>query len=78
MTIYEPQITWYGSIIHRITGAGLATGKYCLEWMWMLLVQLMQGSSMQKVGNSRELASPGLEAIKTEEGICEKCSKRRR
>ncbi|TPX30709.1 hypothetical protein SmJEL517_g05792 [Synchytrium microbalum] len=28
MTIYEPQITWYGSIIHRITGAGLAAGFY--------------------------------------------------
>ncbi|TPX53058.1 hypothetical protein SeMB42_g01032 [Synchytrium endobioticum] len=28
MTIYEPQITWYASIMHRITGAGLATGFY--------------------------------------------------
>ncbi|ORY01843.1 hypothetical protein K493DRAFT_312237 [Basidiobolus meristosporus CBS 931.73] len=27
-TIYQPQITWYGSIIHRITGAGFATLFY--------------------------------------------------
>ncbi|CAG7849092.1 Succinate dehydrogenase cytochrome B subunit, mitochondrial Flags: Precursor [Serendipita indica DSM 11827] len=28
MTIYEPQITWYGSIAHRITGVGLSVGMY--------------------------------------------------
>jgi hypothetical protein len=28
MTIYEPQITWYASIFHRITGTGLSVGKY--------------------------------------------------
>ncbi|KAK9718099.1 hypothetical protein K7432_005759 [Basidiobolus ranarum] len=27
-TIYQPQITWYGSIIHRITGVGFATIFY--------------------------------------------------
>ncbi|PVF97227.1 cytochrome b560 subunit of succinate dehydrogenase [Serendipita vermifera] len=26
--IYEPQITWYGSIIHRMTGVGLSVGLY--------------------------------------------------
>ena len=26
-TIYQPQLTWYMSIAHRITGAALAVGK---------------------------------------------------
>ncbi|KDN47728.1 hypothetical protein K437DRAFT_267772 [Tilletiaria anomala UBC 951] len=28
MTIYQPQLTWYGSIFNRITGAGLSVGLY--------------------------------------------------
>jgi len=28
MTIYQPQITWYASIFHRITGTGLSVGLY--------------------------------------------------
>jgi hypothetical protein len=27
MTIYQPQITWYGSIANRITGVGLSVGE---------------------------------------------------
>jgi len=27
-TIYQPQVTWLGSIAHRVTGAGLSVGFY--------------------------------------------------
>ena len=31
LTIYQPQLTWYMSGLHRITGAGVATGKICIS-----------------------------------------------
>lgn len=31
LTIYQPQLTWYGSIANRITGVGLSGRAYCPE-----------------------------------------------
>ena len=31
LTIYQPQLTWYGSIANRITGVGLSGRAYCSQ-----------------------------------------------
>jgi succinate dehydrogenase (ubiquinone) cytochrome b560 subunit len=36
LTIYQPQLTWYMSALHRITGAGIATGFYGLAAWYAL------------------------------------------
>jgi hypothetical protein len=37
MTIYQPQLTWYGSIFNRITGVGLSARKCGVLFAWLLL-----------------------------------------
>lgn len=32
MQIYKPQITWVPSIVHRVTGVGLAVGLLLITW----------------------------------------------
>jgi succinate dehydrogenase (ubiquinone) cytochrome b560 subunit len=62
LTIYQPQLTWYMSALHRITGAGIATGFYGVA-AWYALSPF---NSADLVSMMHSLPSPvvfGLKAL---------------